>query len=179
MDHYIAFPINGEFNQQYQATLKAVSDRLRKPGILVRPKVPHITIKSTFHRGNIEDIQSMLDSIVKGRNPINITVNGYGHFDKRNIHYQVDPSEELDSFQRELSKELIKLGGINFTQADYKRNYHITLMNTRDIGMIFHPAMGCLKRIKTTPQIVTLDTLALVTRPNGHTHKVSNYTFSP
>ncbi|MEW6063279.1 MAG: 2'-5' RNA ligase family protein [Nanoarchaeota archaeon] len=161
MNHYlIEFRFRGYAKKYLKERIFEVAKKFRVKGVTKKHVVPHITLFGPFTTTDERKVASTFLSVCKRYDLMTFQLKGFGNFDNRVIYVDINPSEELKKFRRELSKEItglrnflifrtVKTKGI--TDFEESHAFHATIA-FKDIERKFQSILMYLKN-KHVPHI--------------------------
>jgi 2'-5' RNA ligase len=137
---------------------------------------PHLTLKAPFDARNVSDIQKTLARFATTHASADVTMDGFGHFDRRVIYIDIKPSVEAEKLITELTAELRKIPWLSFDAKENKdhKRLHATLAYA-DTRKIFDELAKYLKDEKAQFQF-KLDNVAILEREKEKWSIHSEYT---
>lgn len=158
--YLIQFRINGYAKNYLKNLIFDVSKKFNVHGMTRKHVVPHITLFGPFTTTHEKDVLNTITTVVKNYERIHFKLKGFGEFHNKVIYVNIEPSEELKNFRRELSKELISLRKYliikkvkTINEYDYNKDFafHSTIA-FKDIDKKFHKIFSYMKS-KEEPNI--------------------------
>jgi len=97
-------------------------------------KLPaHFTINAPFeHKGEINELNDVLEKFTKNVKAEPFTIEGYDHFDDRVVYMKVNMSQEAKAVHDKLIDNMSTIAYINFEEKDGKNKiFHVTLASKK------------------------------------------------
>ncbi|MDO8480385.1 MAG: 2'-5' RNA ligase family protein [Nanoarchaeota archaeon] len=106
--YYLAWRPTEEIGRYATALIAELKSRFGHVGISRKAVGPHITLIPPFSTRHLETIKEIVRTSVAGRKPLQIHVNGFDCFNKKNkvIFLAIEASPELLQLRNELAKKI-------------------------------------------------------------------------
>ena len=124
---------------------------------------PHLTVKAPFDAlsTDIEEIERIIDSVVRLRSPLSYTLKGFGNFEDRVVYMDIEDQGEVASFIKELKGELRNVAWLEFKPHEREVKLHATLCYPNSARQA-HEIVRRLSEKGKREFTATFDTVALL-----------------
>ena len=124
-----SFYIAGIPDKAIQRDVRTIQEDIQeKFSIKPDSDTPHITFKIPF-QAEKSDLERIVEDVNKDFSKLRYTINGFGHFDKRVLYLDVDPSEEMRRYQ-DVLVETLQTKGYDIHGYDVDKDFHITIIGS-------------------------------------------------
>jgi 2'-5' RNA ligase len=127
---YIAFSLHGYAKEYAKWAMVRIHHKAKSLGIKKQRPVPHITLFGPAHANSLKRVTAEVEKIGRKYTLVPFKIDGISRFDEPNkvIYLDIEPSQELEQFQRELVEGLIWLS-VDYTQwdAQLRHKFHSTI----------------------------------------------------
>ncbi len=160
--HYlIEFRFHGHAKKYLKKQIWDVGKKFKVKGVTKKQVVPHISLVGPFKTGNQKQIVSTFLNVCKKQGTMKFKLSGFDRFDNRVVYVNVDPSNNLIQFRKELFNALEPK--IKTVDTDYLDPFafHSTIA-FKDIKRKFNKIWKYLAAKKTKPINQTLIRVTLL-----------------
>jgi len=144
-NHYlIEFRFHGHAKKYLKKLIFEVSKRFRVKGVTRKRVVPHITLFGPFSTKYEKKMVSEVVSAIENYNLVPFKLKGFGHFGKKVIYVDVEPSEELKKLRRDIAQRLLSISRTQEFDSAHDFLFHGTIA-FKDIEQKFDSTWNFLK----------------------------------
>jgi len=109
-NHYlIEFRFHGYAKKYLKKLIFEVSKRFRVRGVTRKHVVPHISLFGPFLTRYEKKMVSEVVDAVKNYHLVPFKLKGFGHFDKKVVYAEIEPSEQLKKLRRDIAQRLLPI----------------------------------------------------------------------
>jgi len=153
-NYLIELRLTGDTKSYLKDLIFRISKKFRVKGVTRKHVVPHVTLFGSFKCSDEKELLSRFMRACKANDLPTYELNGFGNFEDRVVHVDINASDELKQLRKDLSDSLIEIS--DFVQPhdhDSKERYsfHSTLA-FKDIDGKFDSIMNYLKRVEPYTQ---------------------------
>jgi 2'-5' RNA ligase len=146
MNYRIVYLLKGESKKYAEKLIKNVAKKFKVNFAYSGKQPAHITLKYRFETNNIRKVEKLIECICKNNKSSYFEIGGIDNFTKHALILEVNPSNEMVKFEKELVKVLKDYNGDlgKYDKLLYK-NFHVGIAH-HDIDEKFKDIKNYLKK---------------------------------